>query len=94
MASKEVYFPGPQCKSANISIETLSNGDLCKLGQHDFSRGILYELSQYRKANNISWDEFYGWILKLTEEAVPKLETLKVTLSRSDKSSAKFKKNK
>ena len=94
MASKEVYFPGPRCKSANISVEALSNGDVCKLDRHDFSKGILYELSQYRKANDISWDEFYDWILKLTEEAVPKLETLKVTLSRLDKSSAKFKRNK
>ena len=62
MASKEVYFPGLQCKSATTSIEKLNNGDVCKLGQHDFSKGILHELSQYRKANDISWDEFYGWI--------------------------------
>ena len=59
MASKlEVYFPGPRCKDANISIEKLNNGDVCKLGQDDFSKGILYELGQYRKANDISWDEF------------------------------------
>lgn len=94
MASKEVYFPGLRCKNANISIEKLVNGDVCKLSQHDFSKGILYELSQYRKANDVSWDEFYGWILKLTEEAVPKLETLKVALSRLDKSCAKLKRNK
>ena len=62
-------------------LKNLIMVDVCKLGQHDFSKGILYELSQYRKAYGISWDEFYGWILKLTQE-VPKLETLKVALSR------------
>ena len=77
MASKlEVYFPGPRCKDANISIKKLNNGDVCKLGQDNFSKGILYELGQYRKGNDISWDEFYGWILKLTDEVAPKLETL------------------
>ena len=61
---------------------------VAKLGQSDFSKEIL---GQYRKANDKSWDEFYGWILKLTDEVVPKL---KVALSRLDKSCAKFKRNK
>ena len=94
MASKEIYFPGPRCKNANISIERLMDGGVCKLSRQDFTKGILCELNQYRKANDISWEEFYSWILKLTEETVPKLATLKVTLSRLDKSCAKLKKNK
>ena len=83
---KYIFLVHDVSRSANISIEALSNGNVCKLGQYDFSKGILYELSQYRKANDVSWDD---WILKLTEEAVPKLETLKVTLSRIDKLSEK-----
>ena len=85
MASREGTFPGPRCKNANISIEGLMCSDVCKLSCCDFSKGILYELNQYRKANNVNWEDFYAWIQALTEEKVPKLATLKVTLSRLDK---------
>ena len=33
--------------------------------------GILYELNQYRKANNVDWEDFYARIQLLTEEKVP-----------------------
>ena len=84
MASKEATFLGPH-KNANISIEGLMDGNVSKLSFDDFSKGILYELNQYRKTNNINWEDFYDWIQVLTEEKVPKLATLKVTLSRLDK---------
>ena len=90
MASKEADFPGPCCKKANISVEALENNDVCKLSDDDFTTEMLYELNQYRKVNNISWEEFYGWILTLTEE-VPKLSTLKVVLSRLEKTYVKLK---
>ena len=94
MASDGGNFPGPRCKNANISIERLMDGDVCKLSCDDFTKGILYELNQYRKAKNINWEDFYGWIQALTEEKVPKLATLKVTLSRLDKACVKLKRNK
>ena len=93
MASDGGNFPGPR-KNANISIERLMDGDVCKLSCDDFTKGILYELNQYRKAKNINWEDFYGWIQALTEEKVPKLATLKVTLSRLDKACVKLKRNK
>lgn len=94
MASKEGNFPGPRCKNANISVEELMDGDVCKLNRDDFSKGILHELNQYRKVNNINWEDFYGWIQALTEEKVPKLATLKVTLARLDKACVKLTRNK
>ena len=45
MASKEIYFPGPRCKNANISIERLMDGGVCKLSRQDFTKGILCELN-------------------------------------------------
>ena len=78
MASKETTFPGPCCKNANIS-EGLMDGDISKLSFDDFSKGILYELNQYRKTNSVNWEDFYNWIQVLTKEKVPKLVTLKVT---------------
>ena len=33
--------------------------------------GILYELNQYRKANNVDWEGFYVQVQVLTEEKVP-----------------------
>ena len=83
MASKEATFPGPRCKNANISIEgliwmaTLVSSVLMIW----VKPGILYELNQYRKANNVDWEDFYARIQLLTEEKVPKLAMLKVTLS-------------
>ena len=77
---------GSRCKMANIPIERLMDGDVCKLTCDVLTKGILYELNQYRKANDISWEEFYGWILLLPST---KIGTLKVTLSRPDKSCAK-----
>ena len=62
MASKERNFPGPRCKNANISVEELMDGDVCKLDCDNFTKGILHELNQYRKVNNINWEDFYGWI--------------------------------
>ena len=90
MVSKEGSYPGPRCKNANISIEELMDGDVCKLNCDDFTKGILHELNQYRKVNNIDWEDFYGWIQALTEEKVPKLATLKVTLSRLNKTCVKL----
>ena len=52
------------------------------------------QLNQYRKTNNVNWEDFYDWIQVLTEEKVPKLVTLKVTLSRLDKKCAKLKRSK
>ena len=46
MASDGGNFPGPRCKNANISIERLMDGDVCKLSCDDFTKGILYELNQ------------------------------------------------
>ena len=83
MASKEATFPGLRCKNANILIEgliwmaTLVSSVL----MISVKPGILYELNQYRKANNVDWEDFYAPIQLLTEEKVPKLATLKVTLS-------------
>ena len=33
--------------------------------------GILYQLNQYSKANNVDWEDFYAPIQALTEENVP-----------------------
>ena len=75
-------------------MQGLMDGDVSKLSFDDFSKGILYELNQYRKANKVNWEDFYDWIQVLTAEKVPKLATLKVTLSRLDKTCAKLKRNK
>ena len=87
MASKKATFPGPRCKNAIISIEgliwmaTLVSSVL----MISVKSRILYEFNQYRleyrKPNNVDWEDFYARIQLLTEEKVPKLATLKVTLS-------------
>ena len=72
MASIGVCFPGPRCENANISIERLMEGDVTKLSHYNFTKGILWELNQYRKHNNVHWEDFYDWMLVLTEVKVPK----------------------
>ena len=66
MASRKRTSPGPHCKDADILIEGLMGSKVCNLN-YDFSTGVLYELNQYRKANNVNWEDFYGWIQALTE---------------------------
>ena len=68
MASKEATFPGPRCKNANISIEGLiwmgQDGDVSvsSVLMISVKPGILYKLNQYRKANNVDWEDFYARI--------------------------------
>ena len=94
MAYKATYFPGMHCKNAGISIEGLMDGTVLKLSCKDFTKGILCELNQYRKANNVPWQEFYCWMQMLTDETVPNLATLKVTLTRLEKTCVKLRKEK
>ena len=54
MARNVLCFPGPYCKSANVSIEGLIDGDICGLKCNEFTERIMYELNQYRKTNDVA----------------------------------------
>ena len=71
MASKEERFPGLNCENANsiiICIERLLGGNGTKLTRSSFTKGILWELIQYRKHNSVHWETFMTGCCYLQKE--------------------------
>jgi hypothetical protein len=90
-------YPGPHCKEVGILCDTLLSSDklkLKKLTKGALTKGVLSELNDFRKENDISWDICYQWIVQLKGEDDINLASLKVSLSRLDKKRAELKRNK
>ena len=81
-------YPGPHCKQVGILCDTLLSSrklKLKKLTKGALTKGVVSELNDFRKENDISWDQ---WIVHIN------LASLKVSLSRLDKKRAELKRNK
>ena len=90
-------YPGPHCKQVGIFCDTLlssHNLKLNKLTKGALTKGVLSELNDFRKENDISWDIFHRWIVQLKGEDDINLASLKVSLSRLDKKRTELKRNK
>ena len=90
-------YPGPHCKQVGILCDTLLSSrklKLKKLTKGALTKGVLSELNDFRKENDISWDIFHHWIVQLKGEDDINLASLKVSLSRLDKKRAELKRNK
>ena len=95
MASKSV-FPGDFCRRALICEEALlgeSDKSLPKLST-PLTKGIAYELNNFRKKYGISWNTFNSWLEQLSLEPLPSLATIRVAISRLEKKRAEFSRNK
>ena len=92
-------YPGPRCKQVGILCDTLLSScelhvKLKKLPNGALTKGVLIELGDFRKDNDISWEVFCQWIVQLKGEDDINLASLKVSLSRLNKKRAKLKRNK
>ena len=90
-------YPGPHCEQVGIFCDTLLSScklKLKKLTKGALTKGVLSELNDFRKENDISWDIFHQWIVQLKGEDDINLASLKVSLSRLDKKRAELKRNK
>ena len=71
------------CKQVGIFCDTLLSSrklKLKKLTKGALTKGVLSELNDFRKENDISWDIFHQWIVQLKEDDI-NLASLKVSLS-------------
>ena len=87
-------YPGPHCKQVGILCDTLLSSRKLKLTKVALIKGVVSELNDFRKENDISWDIFHQWIVQLKGEDDVNLASLKVSLSRLDKKRAELKRNK
>ena len=83
-------YSGPHCEQVGILYVTLlSSRNLRK--ELSGTKGVLSELNDFRKENDIAWDIFHQWIVHLKGEDDINLESLKVSLFRLDKKRAELK---
>ena len=74
-------YPGPHCEQVGIFCDTLLSSrklKLKKLTKGALTKGVLSELNDFRKENDISWDIFHQWIVQLKGEDDINLASLKV----------------
>ena len=79
-----IAYPRPHCKKVGILCDTLPSCKLKlkKLAKEALTKGVLPELNNFRKENDISWETFHQWIIQLKGEDDVNLASLKVSLSR------------
>ena len=51
---------GEFCQETGVSVDALATGLLPKI--QDLKKGLIHELNAYRKAHDVSWKDYYGWI--------------------------------
>ena len=92
----ESSWPGEHCKNANICEESLLAVDdraFPKLTE-PLTKGIVLELSIFRKKHDVSWIAFYNWLGRMSTVGLPSLPTLKALISRVEKKRSKLSRNK
>ena len=74
------------CEKASITETTIINNCLPKLNGGP-KKGVVFELNQYRKAQGVSWSDFYNWINQLCDDSTNLcvLPTFKVYVGRIEK---------
>ena len=90
-------YLGPYCEQAGISANSLlseSQSMLSELAEEEVTKGLMLELNDFRKEQNISWDTFYTWITQLRAGKKTNLASLKATLCRLGKKCAELRRNK
>ena len=90
-------YPGQFCKDAGILCDALvlESAVLPILREEDLKKGIALELNQFRVDSNLSWEDFYEWIVRLCPVAsIPSFTTMKVNISRLESKIKELKRNK
>ena len=85
---------GEFCQETGVSVDALATGLLPKI--QDLKKGLIHELNAYRKAHDVSWKDYYGWIEQMCENPaiLPTLETFKVYVGRLEKKRSELLRNK
>ena len=56
---------GEFCQETGVSVDALATGLLPKI--QDLKKGLIHELNAYRKAHDVGWKDYYGWIEQMCE---------------------------
>ena len=90
-------YPGPFCEQVGILTDALTaSADISTLPTievEEFNKGVL-ELNEFRKNNNIPWEQFYSWIKQLCCDIVPSLHSIQVKINRIEGKLKQVKRNK
>ena len=89
----ESSWPGEHCKNAEESLLAVDNRTLPKLTE-PLTKGIVLELSIFRKKHDVSWIAFYDWLGRMSTVGLPSLPTLKALISRVEKKRSELSRNK
>ena len=88
---------GTYCKEAGIFEDALFSFTqeyrLPKLTR-PMTKGIVYELNEFRVEHGYSWDVFYYWLTNLSECQLPSLGAIRTSLSRLLKKLSELSRNK
>ena len=94
MARSGYHEIGEHCVQAGISANDIIGFNLRKLTQ-PLSKGVMYELSCFRRNNSYTWIDFYTWIQQLYgDECLPTLGSVKVSVGRLEKKRSELSRNK
>ena len=60
-------YPGPFCKQIGILTDALISNvsTLPVLKGDELNKGVVLELSEFRRSSNIPWEQFYLWLKQL-----------------------------
>ena len=91
-------YPGPFCKQIGILTDSLLSdvNALPVVETKNFSKGTVLELSEFRRNNDIPWEDFHSWIEHLCAQAdnSPTLHTIHVKITRLESKLKELKRNK
>ena len=91
-------YPGPFCEQLGILSDALTvSTDISALPiieTEEFNKGVVLELNEFRRNNNIPWEQFYSWIKQLCCDIVPSSHSIQVKINRFESKLKEFKRNK
>ena len=92
-----VSSPGPLCEELGLYGEMLLLDSIeltNPIDQVKITKGVIFELSQFRKSHLVSWNTFYTWMKSICPGSpLPKLPALKSYIYRIETKIKQLKRN-
>ena len=93
----DVNSPGPLYEEIGLYAEVLvldSIELISTIDREKISKGVVLELSQFRKSNNFSWNKFHSWMKAICPEmTLQPLSAMKTSIYRIENKIKQLKRN-
>jgi len=93
----DVNSPGPLCEEIGLYGEILALDSIELMPTIDYekvSKGVVLELSQFRRSNKFSWSKFHSWMKAICPEStLPPLPAMKSSIYRIENKIKQLKRN-